>query len=151
MLVITCDTREQKMLDFSGIEGVDKIEEFGLAYGDYSAVIDDKPVPIVFERKGLGDLFGTMGAGYERYKKEMGRAKDANVKLILLIEGTYTDVWNGTERSQISGESMIKKLHTLYVKYDHEFWFCESRRVMARRIVDTYSAVQRCWLKESKV
>ena len=145
VLVITADTREQKMLDFEGIEGVDKVEEIGMSYGDYGAIIDEKVCPIFFERKGLSDLFGTMTGGYERYKKEMARAKDNQHKLILLIEGTYTDVWNGIAHSKFDGESMIKKLHTLYIKYDHEFWFCESRRVMARRIVDTYSAIQRNW------
>ena len=137
------------MLDFAGIEGVDKLEEMALSFGDYSGILDDKVVPILFERKGLQDLFGTMTSGYERYKKAMARAKEANMKMILLIEGTYTDVWNGDEHSQFDGESMIKKLHTMYVKYDHEFWFCESRRVMARRIVDTYLAIDRCWKKEN--
>ena len=146
-MIIIQDSREQLELDFSGIEGVEKVEKMGLAYGDYTAIVHGKPCPIVFERKGLGDLFGTMGKGYERFKREMQRAKDDNVKLILIIEGSYTDVWNGFERSQIDGASMLKKLSTLYIKYDLEFIFCESRRVMARRIVDVYSAVERNYSK----
>lgn len=150
-LVIIADTREQKALSFDGIEGVDKIEESALPFGDYTALgkfgEEYKPIPLVFERKNLGDLFSTMTHGYDRYKKEMQRAKDSQMKLILIVEGTYTDVWNGYEHSQFDGPSMIKKLNTLYVKYDHEFWFCESRRVMARRIVDTFSAIERNWVK----
>ena len=38
---------------------------------------------------------------------------------------------------------MMKKVVTLYVKYDLEYVFCESRRVMARRIADTFAAVER--------
>ena len=139
------------MLDFSGIEGIEKIEEIALSYGDYTAVVHGKPVPIVFERKGLGDLFGTMTSGYERFKREMERAKASNMKLILIIEGSYTDVWGGYSHSQFSGEAMMKKLATLYVKYDLEYIFCESRRVMARRIADTFLAVERNWFLDTGV
>lgn len=137
------DSREQLELDFSGIEGVEKVEKVCLAYGDYTAIVHGNPVPLVFERKGFADLWGTMTSGYERFKKEMERAKVDNVKLILIIEGTYTDVWNGFERSQYDGGSMLKKLATLYTRYDLEYVFCESRRVMARRIADTFYAVER--------
>lgn len=142
-MILVCDTREQKMLDFSGIEGVEKIEEMALSFGDYTAIVHGRPVPIVVERKGLGDLFGTMTSGYERFKKEMARAKESNMKLILAIEGTYSTVWEGIAHSQFDGQSMLKKLATLYVKYDLECWFCESRRVMARRICDTFAAVEK--------
>ncbi len=135
------------MLDFSGIEGVDKIEEGALPYGDYTAIVHDKPCNIVFERKSFSDLWGTMTAGHERFKAEMKRAKDDDMKLILIIEGSYSDVWNGFERSAYDGGSMLKQLATMYVKYDLEYIFCESRRVMARRIVDTFSAIERSYAK----
>lgn len=144
-MIITQDSREQLPLDFSGIEGVEKVEELALPYGDYTAICHGKPVPIVFERKGLSDLFGTMTSGYERYKREMARAKADNIKLILIVEGSYTDVWEGIKHSQFTGEAMMKKLATLYIKYDHEYILCESRRVMARRIIDTFAAVERNW------
>lgn len=144
-MILLVDTREQKSLDFSGLDGIEKVEDIALAYGDYSALIgkENKPCPIIFERKGFSDLWGTMTSGYDRFKRELGRAKSDNVKLILIIEGTYSQVYDGFERSTFDGPSMIKKLATLYVKYDLEYIFCESRRVMARRIFDTFSAVER--------
>ena len=105
-------------------------------------------MPIVYERKGFGDLWGTMTSGYERFKKEMERAKADNMKLILAIEGSYSDVWNGFDRSQFSGQSMLKKLAMLHVRHDLEYQFCESRRVMARRITDTFAAIERNWSKQ---
>lgn len=114
-----------------------------LSYGDYGAIVHGKVVPIIFERKGFSDLWGTMTSGYDRFKVEMERAKSDNVELILIIEGTYSDVWNGFERSQYDGASMLKKLATLYTKYGLNYIFCESRRVMARRICDTFSAIER--------
>ena len=142
-MILICDTREQKCLDFSGIDGVEKIENMALAYGDYSAIVNGRPTPIVVERKGISDLFGTMTSGYERFKREMERAKESNVTLILATEGTYSDIWEGIPQSQFDGPSMVKKLATLHVKYGLEWWPCESRRVMARRIVDTFSAIER--------
>ena len=147
-MIIVQDSREQLALDFIGLD-IERVETMGLAYGDYTAIVHEKPVPIVFERKGFSDLWGTMTSGYDRFKREMERAKKDNVKLILIIEGTYTDVWNGFERSQYDGASMLKKLATLYTKYDLEYIFCESRRVMARRIVDTFSAIERGYSKVS--
>ena len=146
-MVILSDTREQAGLDFSGIEGVEKVEIIGLAYGDYTALIgkERKPVPIVFERKSFSDLWGTMSTtnGHRLHKEKIRKAELDNVKLILIIEGSYSDVWNGFERSSYDGPTMLKKLATLYTKYDHEYIFCESRRVMARRIADTFYAVER--------
>lgn len=146
-MILVTDSREQRCLDFSGIEGIESIEKMTMPYGDYTAIVHEKPVPLVFERKGISDLFGTMTSGYERYKREMERAKESSVKLVLIIEGSYTDVWNGIEHSRFSGESMLKKLAMLYVRYDHEYIFCESRRVMARRIADTFLAIERNWAK----
>ena len=150
-MIILADTREQKSLSWDGIEGIDKVEEVTLAYGDYTALMgkEAKPVPIVFERKSFSDLFGTMAStdGYRRFKAEMERAKADGVKLILIIEGSYSEVYNGFERSQFEGPAMLKKLATLYVKYDLEYIFCESRRVMARRIADVFYSVERNYAK----
>ena len=62
-MILICDTREQKCLDFKGIEGIEKIENMALAFGDYSAIVHGRPAPIIFERKGISDLFGTMTSG----------------------------------------------------------------------------------------
>lgn len=145
MLIILSDTREQCPLDFDGIEGVDKVETIGLPVGDYTAMIDGKQLPVVFDRKALGDLYGTMTSGYDRFKREMAKAKELGMKLILITEGTYSDVAAGYSHSEYSGEAMVKKLHTLAIKYDLEWWPCESREVMAERIVHTFTAISRVW------
>lgn len=150
MLKLLVDTREQKPLEFrERIFG--EIIRSTLSVGDYGAEIDGSRVPIYFERKGLSDLFGTLGTSeYQRFKREMFRAVESNSKLILLIEGTMREVAVGYERSTFDGESMLKKLATLYVKYDLEYHFCCDRRVMSRRIEDTFQAVERLWKKERK-
>lgn len=146
-MVLIVDTREQKALDFKGIEGIEKIEDQCLPYGDYAAVVHDKFLPILVERKNMSDLFGTMTSGYDRFKKEMARAAEAKHKLILAVEGTYSEVYQGIEHSQFDGRSMVKKLAMLHAKYDLEVWYCETRRVMARRIVDLFWAIERHYAK----
>lgn len=151
MLRLLIDTREQKKLEFkSGVFG--DITRVALPVGDYGCDVSDQRVPIIFERKGFSDLFSTLGSGeYDRFKREMLRAKELNIKLVLLIEGTMRDVAKGYDRSVFSGEAMLKKLATLYVKYDLEYHFCCDRYVMSRRIEDVFSAVARLWKKEGKL
>ena len=148
MLVILRDTREQDPLSFTGVDGVDKVEDIGLLYGDYACMIDGKKCPVFFERKGLGDLFSTMTHGYDRFKREMARAKEHGHKLILITEGTYSDVLDGYSHSEFSGEAMVKKLQTLRIKYDLEWWPCMNRKEMAHQIASTFSAIQRDWDKK---
>lgn len=147
MLILLCDSREQSPLDFSGQEGIDKVEDIGLPFGDYTAMIDGHQVPVCFERKSIADLWGTMTSGYERFRREIQKAKDVGHKLILITEGTYSDVARGFDRSEFSGESMLKKLHTLYVKYDLEWFPCDSRKAMAHHISSTFTAIQRHYVK----
>ena len=136
------DSREQLPLEFR--PGVfDEIVTKGMPFADYWLEIEEKEVPIMFERKGLGDLFGTMGNGYERFKLEMGKAKQMECHLFLLIEGSMQQVWQGYEHSTISGDSMLKKLAMLRVRYDLDVHFFNSRREMARFIEEIFSAVVR--------
>jgi hypothetical protein len=152
MILLLRDSREQTPLDFSGQEGIDKIEDIGLPFGDYTGMIGKdehslKQVPITFERKSRSDLWGTMTSGYDRFRREILKAKECNHKLILITEGTYSDIAQGFDRSEFSGESMLKKLHTLYVKYDLEWFPCDSRKAMAHHIVSTFVSIQRYWEK----
>lgn len=147
MLKLIIDTREQKPLEFRP-EIFDEIIIDGRPFGDYWIEIDGKEVPFVAERKGLGDLFGTMTHGYERFKKAMVRAKENNFTMVLLVEGSMRDVGKGYEHSQYDGNSMLKKLAMLRVKYDLECHFFNDRREMARWIEEHFSAIARHYKKE---
>ena len=143
---ILSDSREQAPLSFN-LDKFDVVTE-GVPFGDYWCEIPQTDgtytqVPVAFERKGIGDLFGTMGKGYDRFKKEMERAKDAKYHLVLVIEGSIRDVHQGYKHSSIAGESILKKLAMLRVRYDLEVLFFEDRRSMARWIEEVFSAVHR--------
>jgi ERCC4-type nuclease len=150
MILLLRDTREQNPLKFDGFDDVAKIEDIALPFGDYTAMTGKgdkwKQVPVCVERKALGDLWKTMASDeYERFKREVARCHAAGHKMILAVEGSYGDVLEGFSYSQFSGESMVKKLATLYVKYDIDVWYAENRKVMARRVVEMFSAIDRCW------
>lgn len=145
---ILSDSREQAPLSFN-LDKFDVVTE-GVPYADYWCEIPDTngtytQVPICFERKGLGDLFGTMGQGYPRFKRELERCKEAKFHMVLVIEGSIRDVHNGYKHSSIQGESMLKKLAMLRVRYDLEVLFFEDRRSMARWIEEVFDAVHRNW------
>ena len=147
---ILSDSREQAPLSFNKDKFDIKTE--GVPFADYWCEIPNSEgtytqIPICFERKGLGDLFGTMGKGYDRFKREMERCKEAKFHMTLVIEGTIRDVHKGYEHSSIKGESMLKKLAMLRVKYDLEILFFEDRKSMAFWIEQIFDAVYRNYLK----
>lgn len=142
MLKLKIDSREQAPLEFK-TGAFDEVVVEGLPIGDYWAEIDGIEVPICFERKAMGDLYGTMTHGYERFKREMERAQKHGVKLVLLIEGSMREVAAGYAHSKFTGDAMLKKLAMLYVRYDLEYVFCNDRREMARRIEETFQAIKR--------
>ena len=147
MLKLIIDSREQKMLEFkNGIFGEFEVRK--LVVADYGAELDGIELPLVFERKGKGDLYGTMTQGYERFRKQIGKAKELGIKMVLLIEGSMREIASGYEHSQFEGDSMLKKLAMLYVRYDLEYHFFNDRYEMARHIEETFDAIRRNWVKK---
>lgn len=147
---IIVDSREQAPLSFNK-DRFDVITE-GVPYADYWCEVPNTEgsftqIPICFERKGLGDLFGTMGNGYDRFKREMERCKEAKFHMILVVEGTLSEVLRGYKHSSIEGKSLLKKLAMLRIRYDLEVLFFDGRAEMARWIEEVFDAVYRNYLK----
>lgn len=152
MIIIT-DTREQKPLEFAPNHYIECIDRKKLNVGDYAVRYKDGYIPpFRFERKSISDLFGTMGRGYKRFKKEMIRAQEQELQLIIIVEGTMQRVkyWTDSEhhnfrlmladrkRHCMTGDSLIKKLFTLYHRYGIQTVFCKDRTEMADYIVEFF-------------
>ena len=74
---ITIDTREQKPLNFKGIESsFSKLE-----FGDYSSYF-----LLAVERKSLGDLVSTLCSGFDRFKREIERAKSSGGYIVVVSD-----------------------------------------------------------------
>jgi len=148
-MIIYRDTREQKVLDFKIGDGISKVVDTKLPYGDYAAAWEDKAgnhisfMPIFWDRKALGDLFGTLTSGVERFKREIQRALEDKVSLKIIIEGCRREVEMGYEHSTVSGKTILKTLDTLHVKYGIEHVFCNDRSDMVKTIVSKFQAIGR--------
>ena len=148
-LKLIVDTREQKPLEFNE-DVFDEVVREGVPVADYWAELDGVQLPLVFERKGMGDLFGTMTKGYQRFKREIERGKEHKLQIVLLIEGSMRDVAAGYKHSKFEGKSMLKKLAMLRVRYDLE-WHCfNDRAEMAKFIELHFDAVRRNFSKRGK-
>jgi hypothetical protein len=153
---IYCDTREQRPLEFEVDGEVSEVITTKLPYGDYACGWEDKEgkhvkfMPLFFERKSLGDLYGTMGKGMERFKKEIERANDDGSKLIIIVEACFAEVKNGYEHSKMEGESILKTLHTLWVKHDVPYILCNDRKDMKETILHFFSSIGRNFKPKGK-
>ena len=149
MSKLIIDSREQLPLEFR--PGVfDSIVVQGMPFADYWLEVDGIEIPLMMERKSLGDCYGTLFSdNYERFKRELERAKQMECHLMFLIEGSLEDVWRGYKHSSVSGDTMLKKLAMMRVRYDLEVHFFNTRREMARFIEEIYSAVIRNWTKQN--
>jgi ERCC4-type nuclease len=151
--IILADHRERKILNFPHPE-IQAVRKCHLPVGDYCVVFSDGFQPaVVFERKSVGDLFGTLLGGYEKFKREINRAETAGVQLIIVVEGTYTKISKGLTRVNFrnprgpkihwSGIRIIRTLFSLWSRYGVVSVFCKDREEMQDFIVEFYLAIWR--------
>ena len=137
------DSREQAPLKFSH-PYITEVIRTKLEFGDYACMFADNTIPpLVFERKNLPDLFSTLTSGHERFKREIARAKEANHSIVIIIEGTFTDVLRGCTHSTVKGITIIKQLFTFWFKYGVQFVCCENRAEMATYITECFCSIGR--------
>lgn len=79
-LKIRIDTREQSPLNIQGHD----TEVFKVECGDYQCLLPERKTFI--ERKSDSDFLGTLSLNFERFKKEIIRAKKNNINLVVLVE-----------------------------------------------------------------
>jgi len=138
MLIYT-DSREQLPLEFP--KSI-KTEVKKLDYGDYAI----EGCNFVFERKGLSDVYRTMGKNHARFKRELQRCIDDNCKMYLIIEGTFSKVFSpkGYRYSKLPSKVLKRILGTMLHKYKDNFEviFCKDRAEMALEIVWRFSGAK---------
>lgn len=145
------DSREQRPLRFPLDNIVTEVAVEAIPVGDYwCEFTDGSRPPIIFERKSLGDLFGTMTNGYPRFKREIERAAKLGYRLIIIIEEPLSAVYDGYDYSMMAGDSCVQKLFTLWLKYDVMPVFVNSRFEAAAYIREFYEAIGRCWIAGGK-
>lgn len=158
---IICDTREGNKLYFpKHFYGISEVVDKKLDVGDYGCIYKDGYIPPYFiERKAIGDLFGTLTSDYDRFKREIERAEEAGVILVIGVEESLTTVRSGhtyQKRNEdgkmievhIDGEPRVKQLMTLWAKYNVETHFFTSRSEMAYWIYRKFWAIGELYVKD---
>lgn len=146
-MMIQIDTREHKW-ERARIErqlaqlGVKTIAS-KLYVGDYQSW--DNPRLVIDRKKDLLELCGNVTQQHERFRKELVKAQEAGIKLIILCEqdGIHTleDVyfWDNPRIEEspkaTTGYALYRSLKTISEKYDVDFAFC-SKRETGSRIVE---------------
>lgn len=161
-MVILIDSREKAR----AIKGI--VAEFDsrginhysskLFVGDYMNL--DNPKVIVDRKQNLTELTSNVCQDHERFRRELQRAKDAGIQLIILVEhgngiNCLEDVifwdnprrhkrikkdgkWQTVETKAMKGETLYKVLQTQQRKYGVRFEFCDKDET-GNRIIETLS------------
>lgn len=137
---IIIDTREQDALHFRKEINTVRTK---LDVGDYGARINGTLLPVIFERKSVEDLYGTLSGGYERFKEEINRASEAKIILVLAVECPLATVKQGIEHSKRSPDSIIQQCFTIMVRHRVPCMFFSDRRDMAAYITQVFLAFER--------
>ncbi len=140
-MTVLVDTREQMALPFGG--GV-LTRRATLPFGDYAYEMEDGTMPpLFFERKSIPDLFGTLSRGYERFRRMLRKAAEAEVRVVIIVEGSLRKINKGYARSQRTGPSIVRQLFTLRAVYGVDLVFCQDRAEAAAYVVHCFDAYRR--------
>lgn len=146
-MTIQIDTREHKW-ERARIEmqlsrlGVKTIAS-KLYVGDYQSL--DNPRLVIDRKKDLQELCGNVTQQHERFRRELVRAMDAGIKIIILCEqgdiDSLEDVyfWDNPriEKSPkaTTGKALYRSLCTIRDRYDVRFEFCD-KGMTGKRIME---------------
>ncbi len=147
---ILIDQQEKLPLDFKIAGNVTQVITKHLPFGDYWCELEDgTEVPIQFERKSIGDLYGTLShkEQIDRHKRKIEKAQAVGSQLYLIIEGCLTDILEGTRYSRVEPDPLVKRIFTFKVKYGFHPVFCRDREEMMRYMIETWEAWGRNWKK----
>lgn len=138
------DTREhtgplERILPSFNLLGVEH-ERRKLDVGDY--MNPENPILSVDRKMNLGELCTNLcSVDKGRFWREIRRAKDNGIKLIVLCEHggkikSIQDVagWS-SKYSTVTGRTLMEKIYQVHISYGVEFLFCDKRNT-AKRIVE---------------
>ena len=119
-MVYVIDRREQPTQALEKrLEYLQPYERETLTAGDYTAktLLPDGTwfyVPVTIERKmSLSEIAGNFCRERERFRAEFNRARDAEIRLVILIEqSSWETAYAGAYRSQMKPQSLIASLLT---------------------------------------
>lgn len=150
-MVILEDTRQQEgkhknIQNYFSRAGI-QVERCCLYVGDY-AIANDQSRAVDTKQDVLEIAKDIMSSDHERFQRECQRAKEAGIRLLVLIEEELPEggliQWQSPKDSRgraltaVKGESLRRAMLTMTVKYGVRFRFCDARQT--GRIIAEYLA-----------
>lgn len=108
-----------------------------LYVGDYSR-LDNQTVCIDTKKDLLEVANNICGKSHDRFRNELIRAQESNIKLIILIESTWTreTAWGWTSKyTKVKGSTLMKAIISMEKKYGVEFVFC-TKQEAPKKIIE---------------
>ena len=131
---ILIDTREQKPLKFERETVSQKLD-----YGDYAFSHPKHSCDCHIERKSLSDFISTISGGYERFIKEIERAKENDAYLVVLVEESLTNALSFqylphiSKKIRATPEFIFHRVRDLIQQYPNvQFLFVNGRKESSR-------------------
>ena len=125
--IIGIDTREKNKLELSGI----KTLKHKFDFGDYGFINEPYYCNTFFERKSIADLWSTISANYDRFCREMERAKESEAYIIVLVDYAYSKAtgYNYNKRySKSTSNFIFHRIRQMLQTYDNvQFVFSGGR------------------------
>jgi len=133
-LEVLVDTREQRPLPLKA-----SVTKSKLDFGDYTSSSHYKKVFI--ERKSLIDLCGTMSQGFERFQRELSRAKDMESYVVVCVEENLNHLelvgqTTSTKAVKASPDFLGVRIRSLYQQFDNVQFLFVDGRVQMTEIVE---------------
>lgn len=150
-MTIQIDTREhkfelarvQRQIEKKGVKTINS----KLYVGDYQSL--DNPRLVIDRKKDLQELCSNVCQQHERFRRELVRAQDAGINLIILVEhgGDIRELedvffWDNPRIKDspraTTGQALYRSLLTIRDRYGVQFEFCDKRHT-GERIVELLS------------
>lgn len=132
------DTREQKPYKLNL-----PIDVTTLKYGDYTLSDAEVCGNLHIERKSISDFIGTLSGGYERFKREIERANEADANLVVLVEDTldhclaFKNLPYVSKKIRVTPEFVFHNVRELIQEYPHVQFLFTKGKVEAARVAET--------------
>jgi hypothetical protein len=125
---IVIDTREQQPLKFKDLNIINS----KLECGDYAKSLDSK---VVVERKSLGDFYSTLSNGFDRFKREIQRAAEMGIYIVVVTECQLkTALYAKRKFGLCSGEYIMHHMRQLCREFDNiQFVFADGKVEAAKK------------------
>ena len=150
-MTIQIDTREhkfelarvQRQIEKKGVKTINS----KLYVGDYQSL--DNPRLVIDRKKDLQELCSNVCQQHERFRRELVRAQEAGINLIILVEhgGDIRELedvffWDNPRIKEspkaTTGQALFRSLLTIRDRYGVRFEFCDKRHT-GERIVELLS------------